>query len=540
MNEITKVVLENEMDLILAHKQSMRLAELAGLSLSAQTTFATAVSEVSRNALGEKCDACLTLFVTDKAEREKSLVAVLEDCRTGYSASKDAGYSYARKLVSDISSTTNEKGNRIELNYRLPHTTRLDENVTEKWKINLNTDPAISPYEEIKRKNRQLIELADKLRESEQQYIALTDSLPIMIFTMKDDGTLTYANRWLNTYTGHTTDSLNESGWKSVLHPEDRKEVWADWFDKASGDTHLIIECRLKEESTGLFRWHTGICTAVETENRRVKCWNTYMVDIHAQKLIEAALKDNVDLQEMTTELQEKVRLLHLSNEQLERFAYVASHDLQEPLRKISLYSDFLDKKYRTSLPPEASVFFNNLIGSTERMRLLIKDVLAYSTVKPDVFAMVDLNAIGRELLEDLEIAIQQSGATLHFENLPSVEGNERQLRQLFDNLISNAIKFVRPGMKPVIHVSATSASGQVVLAFSDEGIGFEEEYLHKIFNLFQRLHSREKYSGTGIGLAICKRIAEFHGGSISAKSVPGNGATFYVRLPLMQLPAKS
>jgi PAS domain S-box-containing protein len=536
MNEITKVALENEMDLILAHKQSMRLAELTGLSLPAQTTFATAVSEVSRTAIGQGQRAYLTLYVSDKYDKQKYLTAVLTDNRAGYSEALDEGYKYAKRLVQQIKITTHGKENKTELCYRLLPNLRIDDTIIGKWRISLNTDPAVSPYEEIKRKNRQLVQLADRLKESEQQYVSLTDSLPMMIFSMDIGGVVTYSNQWLIAYTGQTLDQINSSRWKDILHPDDFEEIWHNWDTKIQQNPDMItMERRLREAKTGDYRWHTGSIIPIVDAEGSTTSWNVFMVDIDAQRTVETTLRHNAELKAIQEQLEEKVNLLHQSNQQLEQFAYIASHDLQEPLRKISFYSDFLKKKYGPMLPEEGSVFFDNLIGASERMKLLIQDVLTYSTVRKENFAPADLNRVVAEAIQDLEISISEKHATINVGKLPMIDGNKGQLKQLFENLISNALKFSAAGRPSVIDISAAVKDGCAELVFADNGIGFEDIYISKMFTLFQRLNARDKYSGTGIGLAICKKIVDAHGGAVSAMGKLGEGAVFTITLPLKQ-----
>ena len=536
MNEITRVVLENEMDLILAHKQCMKLAELAGLSLAAQTTFATAVSEVSRNCIGTINQSCLVLFVSDKKEKIKFITAVLEDKRQNFSAEKDEGYNYAKRLVQNIAATTGSDGNKIELNFRLPATLRIDDPTLEKWRILMNTDPAVSPYEEIKRKNRQLVEMADKLRISEQQYRSLTDSLPLMIFTVNPGGEMIYANKWVQQYTGESIEQLNTTKWQQVMHPDDFSEGWENWDVRSATPEGLVIrERRFKQHETDEYRWHFGVSIAMHDDGGSVVCWNTYFVDIHAQKTIEQALKDNKELKETKAELEEKVDQLNRSNEQLEQFAYIASHDLQEPLRKIGFYSDFLNKKYGHLFPDEAGVFFNNMLKSTDRMKLLIQDVLSYSTVRQGDFASVDLNEIAAEIIEDLEFSINEKHALITVGKLPVIDGIQRQLKQLFENIVSNGLKFAKNNEQPRIAITADIEDNNVRISFADNGIGFEQKYISKMFDLFQQLHTRDKYKGTGIGLAICKKIVDIHNGNITATGTIGEGSVFFVTLPLSQ-----
>lgn len=539
MNEITKVVLENEMDLILAHKQSMRFAELTGLSLPAQTTFATAVSEVCRSAIGNSYNAALTIGISDKKEKIKYITAVLSDNRMDYAVENEEGYKYARKLVHNIHVLHDDTGTTTNISYRLNPATRVDDLLLEKWRINLNTDPALSPYEEIKRKNRQLQEMAEKLRESEQQYKSLTDSLPIMIFSVNADCRVVFANSWLPHYTGYSIDQINESQWLNIIHPDDAdgscKELRAKIYN---GEPYITAEIRFRQAVTGDYRWHTGVFIAMQDSNGHIRQWNTFMVDIEAQKQVEQALNDNQSLKEMQGKLEEKVRLLNQSNMQLAQFAYVASHDLQEPLRKIGFYSDMLQKRFGDIIPAEALPFFDNMINATERMKKLIHDVLTYSTVDHSIFFLADLDEIIKGSLQDLEIHIQEKNAKITVSSLPVIDGVPTQLRQLFDNLLSNALKFSKPGITPEISITHKIDGNILTVYCRDNGIGFDEKYMHKMFDLFQKLHSGDKYQGTGIGLAICKKIVDIHNGTISAESRQGDGSVFVVCLPLKQINA--
>jgi PAS domain S-box-containing protein len=231
---------------------------------------------------------------------------------------------------------------------------------------------------------------------------------------------------------------------------------------------------------------------------------------------------------------------LEQSNRELENFASVASHDLQEPLRKIQTFSERLRVAYAEALGPEGRDHLERLNNAAARMRKLIDDLLSYSRIasKAHTFLLVDLTDTARGVLGDLETAIEESGATVTVGQLPSIEASPMQMRQLFQNLLSNALKFRRDGVAPVISLHATvdPESRLCELRVEDNGIGFDEKYLDRIFNVFQRLHGRGKYEGTGIGLAICRKIAERHGGSIQARSTPGQGSTFIVTLPLRQV----
>ncbi|WP_126245969.1 sensor histidine kinase [Chitinophaga rhizosphaerae] len=252
-------------------------------------------------------------------------------------------------------------------------------------------------------------------------------------------------------------------------------------------------------------------------------------------------------------ELQENINLLNKSNQELEQFAYVASHDLQEPLRKISTFSDRLLLKYREDIPPEAGQLVDRMVSAVGRMRVLINDLLIFSRagrITPDTIAAVDLNELLRDVLGDLEAPLQEKKGTVSTDKLPTVEGSDTGLHQLFQNILSNSIKFASPDRPLEIRITGETLTGAEArvpsekraqekylrIRVQDNGIGFDPAYADRIFLIFQRLHGVSEYKGTGIGLAICKKIADAHQGFISAEGDPGKGAAFIITLPLRQL----
>jgi PAS domain S-box-containing protein len=236
-------------------------------------------------------------------------------------------------------------------------------------------------------------------------------------------------------------------------------------------------------------------------------------------------------------ELHSFMRRLELSNRELEDFAYVASHDLQEPLRKIQAFGDLLSTKYAETLPPQASDYIERMRSAARRMQVLINDLLAFSrvTTKGKPFVPVDLGVIAHEVAKDLEVRMHDAGGDIAIGELPHLDADPMQMRQLLQNLAGNALKFHRPGVPPRVEIEGRTLGEHCEITVSDNGIGFEEKYAEKIFTMFERLHGRGKYEGTGIGLAICRRIAERHSGTITARSTPGEGATFTITLPLRQ-----
>jgi PAS domain S-box-containing protein len=234
-------------------------------------------------------------------------------------------------------------------------------------------------------------------------------------------------------------------------------------------------------------------------------------------------------------ELHEAMRRLKQSNRELEDFAYVASHDLQEPLRKIQAFGDRLHAKYAPELPEQAQDYIVRMQSAAKRMQVLINDLLAFSrvTTKAQPFVPVDLEHVAREVAHDLEIRTHEAGAHVEIGNLPAIDADPLQMRQLLQNLISNALKFHREGVPPHVAVTGRADGETAQLIVADNGIGFDEKYAERIFTMFERLHGRGTYEGTGIGLAICRKIVERHGGEIVARSAPDVGSTFTVTLPM-------
>lgn len=258
--------------------------------------------------------------------------------------------------------------------------------------------------------------------------------------------------------------------------------------------------------------------------------------------------QDVTELHEAERQLQEKINELNMSNRELEQFAYVASHDLQEPLRKIRAFGERLSTKYAPQLDQEGQDYISRMQNAAERMQALIDDLLAFSRATRDTtsFSPIQLGNLINKVVSELDFSIEASAAQINIEVDVEVEGISSQLAQVFQNLLSNALKFVKPDVPPQIAISSVIVPGSslsfphvvpdqtyAVVTIKDNGIGFDEEYAEKIFDMFQRLHSRNEYKGTGIGLAIVKKIVEHHNGSISASSQLGQGATFNVILPI-------
>ncbi len=256
------------------------------------------------------------------------------------------------------------------------------------------------------------------------------------------------------------------------------------------------------------------------------------------------ALENRVEAR--TVDLNLANESLRRSNRELEQFASVASHDLQEPLRKIQAFGDRLQTRCASELGDHGRDYLDRMLASATRMRSLIDALLTFSrvTTKAQAFVPVDLAATAEQVISDLEERIHRTNGRVELGALPTIEADPLQMRQLLQNLIANGLKFTRPGAPPVVMVASrqldpAERNGDSVpgweISVSDNGIGFEEVYLDRIFELFQRLHGRHEYEGTGMGLAICRKIVQRHGGTITARSVPERGATFIIHLPQRQ-----
>lgn len=555
MEELVKVTLDNEMDLIVAHKRAMKLAEMAGLSLASQTTFATAVSEVARYAMEQVPGPMLTLGA-DSSLRNQSLTAVVENKDLVITNPLHQGLLYAQRLVDKLEVINTGANNRIVLHYSLRISRRISTERLADWRSQFSADQPLSAYDEIKQKNEQLRELAMRLQGSEQHYRQVTNSLPLMIFTVNELGQLLYANHWTTEFTGASIQTLNQTKWSKVMHPDDQAVFWEKWANQIGNGHFFQHECRLREEATQTYFWHLVSAQPANNERDRFALWTGFAVNIDAQKIVGQTLRENEELAQAKNKLEQSQRKLEAtvnelnqSNDKLSQFAYIASHDLQEPLRKIQQFGDLLRSR-NTSLPSEDLSYLERMQAAAGRMSVLIKDLLSYSRLstrlRPSV--EVSLDQVLLSTLENLSVIIEEANARIQLDALPTVHGDPSQLGQLFQNLVSNSLKFRQPSIAPIITISSkripamglptdvrfiNSMQDHYRIDVADNGIGFDIKYLDRIFQVFQRLHTKSEYSGTGVGLAICEKVVANHGGAITATSQPGRGATFTVYLPV-------
>jgi two-component system CheB/CheR fusion protein len=312
----------------------------------------------------------------------------------------------------------------------------------------------------------------------------------------------------------------------SLVHNEDIERFTQSIRESYKELKDWEIEFRTHKR-TGAVKWIQASARPERKPDGGVT-WYGYMQDISNLKKTEETLR------ELNEDLRKQAEELAASNQELERFAYVASHDLQEPLRMVSSFLQLLEKKYNRQLDAQAQQYIHFAVDGAERMKQLILDLLAYSRLgtQAQPFESVNLNLILEDVRASLKSLIQENHVTIHVQTLPTVHAIRTQMFQLFQNLISNAVKYRKPDQTPQIHIRSRENTAYWYMEIEDNGIGIDERFYDKIFIVFQRLHNRSEHSGTGIGLAICKKIVERHGGSIGVNSQPGKGSTFYFSIP--------
>jgi PAS domain S-box-containing protein len=359
---------------------------------------------------------------------------------------------------------------------------------------------------------------ADKhLAQMESRYRGLLEAAPDAMVVVNQGGEIVLLNVQAEKKFGYRRDELLGQRVTNII-PE--------------GFAERLVADDLRSDEDALAQ---QIGTGIELTGRR-KDGGAFPIEIMLSPLksaegilVTAAIRDISVRKKAEADLLQKVEELNRSNEELGQFAYLASHDLQEPLRMVASYTQLLSRRYKGKLDADADEFIAYAVDGATRMQRLIQDLLAYSRVGTKGRALVATSSEEalQQSLVNLRGAIDTSAALVTYDRLPSVLADETQLIQLFQNLVGNAIKYQNPGV-PLIHISAAkNSANKWTFSVQDNGLGIETQYFDRIFGMFQRLHKREEFAGTGIGLAICKKIVERHGGSISVQSQPGQGSTF-------------
>lgn len=398
------------------------------------------------------------------------------------------------------------------------------------------------------------------IEENEETLRQLMDSMPQKISHTDADGNVIFFNRQWTKETGYSLEELQDNKWIRTLHPEDLLSLKEKWISSIEAGSAFEVECRIWNKDFG-YRWNLNRAVPIKDDDGDIRMWVGSNTDIHDQKaqkeMLEKAVQQRTkDLEHANKELvlqnlkieNQKIELLN-ANEELKSFAYISSHDLQEPLRKIQTFSDLIRQKEKENLSVRSLNYFERIEDSAEKMRKLIKDLLSFSRINKSerFFEKIDLNKLLNEVIEDYKEEIEKKNATIEIKKVCDIKVIKFQFRQLLNNLISNALKFSKPGTPPHIQIECEvtdtdsldipqldSGKKYYQIKVKDNGIGFEPKYSKRIFEVFQRLHYENTYEGSGIGLAIVKKIVDNHNGYITASSTPDKGTEFKIFIPLM------
>lgn len=372
-----------------------------------------------------------------------------------------------------------------------------------------------------------------RLKESHQRLIKLTNKVPAVIYEFEMDAKGTMRFPFMSKgieliWPAVKSEEIikNPITEFTLIHDDDAEQFKQTIIESYQSLTEWEVEFRTNEK-IGPVKWIQASARPERKPDGGVM-WYGYMQDISSLKKTEETLR------ELNEDLRKQAEELAASNQELERFAYVASHDLQEPLRMVSSFLQLLEKKYNRQLDAQAQQYIHFAVDGAERMKQLILDLLAYSRLgtQAQPFESIDLNQTMDDVRASLKTLIDENQVVLDVETLPTVNAIGTQMFQLLQNLISNAIKYRKPDETPHIQIRSRENTIYWYIEVEDNGIGIDERFYEKIFVVFQRLHNRSEHSGTGIGLAICKKIVERHGGSIGVKSQPGKGSLFHFSLP--------
>lgn len=546
MEEIVKIALDNEMDLILTHKRTMKLAELCGLTMPAQTTLATAVSEIARASISLGKNSYMTLNIHTINTSKKELAAVLYD-RVDLSKVNSEAFTYAQRLMGMLTVTEQGGWFIVRINYKINFGGLITKAKIDSFREYFDNEPPLSAYDEIRKKNIQLIQLTEKLADSEKRFRDLVKQAPVAMVIYKGPASVIEVinKKALAIWGRKEEEVLGKSLFD--LYPEliDQGVQKVHQAVIKTGQATAEIEkyIILKSPKTIASYFNLAYEPYFDYEGKTI---GLIVVAIEVSEQVQARKKIEDLVEIRTKELTEQKKELERSNKELAAFSYVSSHDLKEPIRKIKTFVRLIAKNEQ--LTPKGKDYFTRLSDAADYMQNLINALLNYSSVNNTTSTLerLDLNALLLQVKNNLREIIEEKNAVIRATSLPVIMAIPHQLDQLLSNLVSNSLKYAKEGLAPVITIAADRVEGKNIdsdkaanipywcISVKDNGIGFEQKHADKIFEVFQRLHDRSAYTGTGIGLAICKKIAENHEGFITASGSLNEGAEFLLYIPVI------
>ncbi|MFN8576792.1 MAG: PAS domain-containing protein [Candidatus Sericytochromatia bacterium] len=371
--------------------------------------------------------------------------------------------------------------------------------------------------EMVQKRTKELLEEQKALKESEDNYDIISENIPNLLWTSDADGNAKYFNKKFLDFVGLTFEEIKDWGWRVFIHPDDLDMTMKVWKNSLETGELYKIEYRLKKGSDSQYYWFIARALPLKNEKGDVIKWFGVCTDIHEQKMAEKNLEN--------------------ANKELERFNYIASHDLQSPIRTIVSFSNLLKKRYGKQLEhTETGNYLDTIIKASLTMKDLIDDLLSFSRVdKQDIlYQDVDLNSVMKEVINVNESLIKETNTIIKYDNLPIIRASYKYIFKVFHNIISNGIKYQNRNSQPIINILVEQKDNNWLFKIQDNGIGIDKKYFEQIFEPFKRLHTKEEYSGSGIGLATVKKIIEIYHGNIWIESETDKGTTMTFTLPVV------
>lgn len=518
----------------------------------------------------------------DQDKTKEQLIRELETLRGEFLKATGTAWNKEHQAVGPDGKICSDTGRKLPVN---------DQKAGELPQVDINRDSQRLQIEDELRESRdeqelrarertiELKETMEKLRAERQRFHDVLDALPVYVVLLTPEYQVPFANQVFRERFGESTglrcyehlfgysepckdcstfkvlETMTPYQWEWEGPDGCIYEVFDFPFTDSDGSTKILemgidITGRKRAEAE-LEKYRNQLEELVKERTDQLEAANARLqMEIADRRQMEEELrrsKDELELRvlERTAELSASNRILteyavqlERLNEELQEFAFVASHDLQEPLRKIQTFGDMLSERYRETLGAQGRDYLLRMIKAANRMSDSLRSLLGYSRIatRPNQLEPIDLGRVIEEALSDLETIVARSGGRVEFGPLPTIEGDAAQLRELFHHLLKNSLIYCRECEEPVVRISCSESSGMCRIFVEDNGVGFQEEYVDRIFKPFQRLHTQNaSYEGTGMGLAICRKIVERHRGNITARSTPGQGATFIVSLPIKQ-----